>query len=189
MKKTIACLFFAGLLSACASLPKAAPVISQHDLGGNFPPLARAALPVQGICVSASPLLAGHAMAYREASQPTARGAYAFNRWAAPPANLVEQALNRMLPIAPAGACRLNFQLADAILEIDDRGAASVLLSGTLRLARDDKGSMPRKLVDLRIPLAKASPAAEAAGLREAVQLLASQTADWVEGEAGKLCH
>ena len=189
MKKSLACLSLAFLLTACGSLPKAASSPSQHDLGGSFHALKHAGLPVQRLTVSAAPVVASHVMAYREAVRPTLRGAYAFNRWAAPPANLVEQALGRILPMKAGSHCRLDFQLADAILEIDRENQASVLLSGSLRLIGAEGGLLARELVEQRSPVAKPGPAEEAEGLRLAVEALAGQTAAWLDGEAGKACR
>ena len=83
------------LLTGCSIAPQATPALVQHDLGSGFRTLARKPLPLRTLSVSATPVVAGLNMHYREASRPTMRGSYAYNRWAAPPAN---RALPAQLP-------------------------------------------------------------------------------------------
>lgn len=187
--KKLSALISCLVLSACGLLPSAAPPLVQHDLGGGFRTLARPALPLRTVAVSATPVVAGLSMHYRNANDPTTRGIYAFNRWAAPPATLVDQALTRLLPVETSGRCRLSFLLSDFILEIDEQGKGSALLAGTLRLSLDGKNVVFKKLVDIHVPLAKVAPSAEAQGLREAVIALADQTAGWVSGDIEQFCQ
>jgi len=189
MKKLFLCLCLTVLTSACGLLPQASPPLAQHDLGGGFRTLARPPLPLRTVAVSSTQVVAGLSMQYRKADQPTTRGVYAFNRWAAPPATLVDQALTRLLPIEPSGRCRLSFLLSDFILEVDQSGKGSALLAGTLRVSLDGKNSVFKRNVDVRIPLAKVEPSAQAEGLREAVLSLADQTVSWFSGEIGQFCQ
>lgn len=189
MKNLIASLGFVVLTSACGLLPQAAPPVAQHDLGGSFDTLARPSLPLKTVVVTSTPLIAGLSMHYRKMDQPTMRGAYAFNRWAAPPAALVDQALTRLLPIEPSGRCRLSVQISDFILEIDESGKGIALLAGSLRLSLDGKNSVFNRNLDVRVPVARVDPGSQAEGLRRAVISLAEQVGNWVSGDIGQFCR
>lgn len=188
MKKLSLLLALSALLVGCGIAPKATPALIQHDLGGGFRAQARKSLPLRSLTVSATPVVAGLNMHYRDAERSTTRGAYAFNRWAAPPATLVDQALSRLLPMDPAGRCRLNLLLSDFILEIDEADKASALLAGTLRISLDGRNSVYRRIVDVRVPLEKVEPAALAMGERQAVIQLAEITSSWISGEIEQFC-
>lgn len=190
MKIKILCAALALLAgAACGLVPQKGQQLVQHDLGGGFRSLAQKPLPLRTVSVSATPLMAGLNMNYREARQPTTRGAYAFNRWAAPPANLLDQALNRVLPQDASGRCRLNFLLSDLLLEIDDAGKGSVLLAGSLRLSLDGKNSLYRRSVDIRVPIDEVEPEALALGGRKALVQLGEMTAAWMGGEIDAFCR
>lgn len=176
------------LMAACGILPKASPQLVQHDLGGGFRSLAQKPLPLRQVTVSATPVVAGLNMNYREASRPTTRGAYTFNRWAAPPANLLDQALARLLPIDVSGRCRLNFLLSDFLLEIDESGTGAVLLAGSLRLSLDGKNAVYKRIVDIRVPVDQIEPAGLALGERKAAIQLAELTSSWMSGEIEVFC-
>lgn len=188
IKSLFALLLSAILLTGCGLVPKATPALVQHDLGGGFRAQAHKPLPVRALTVSATPVVAGLNMHYRDAERPTTRGAYSFNRWAAPPATLVDQALVRLLPLDPSGRCRLNFQIADFILEIDEQDQGSALLAGTLRISLDGRNSVYRRIVDVRVPLSKVEPAALALGQRQAVKQLAEIASGWISGEIEQFC-
>lgn len=176
------------LLSGCSIAPQATPALVQHDLGSGFWTLARKPLPLRTLSVSATPVVAGLNMHYREASRPTMRGSYTYNRWAAPPANLVDQALSRLLPVEPTGRCRLSFLLSDFILDINEQGAGSALLAGTLRISLDGRNSVFKRIVDVRVPVSSVDPAGEAMGLRKAVTELADLTSGWIAGDIEQFC-
>lgn len=175
------------LLSACGIAPTT-PALVQHDLGSGFRTIARKPLPLRTVSVSATPVVAGLNMHYRDAARPTTRGSYSFNRWAAPPANLVDQAFSRLLPVEPTGRCRLSFLLSDFILDIDEQGAGTALLAGTLRISLDGRNSVFRRIVDVRVPVTSVDPAGQAMGLRKAVIELADITGSWVSGDIEQFC-
>lgn len=189
MKTALLALLLAGLASGCGVLPPATPSVIQHDLGSGFQALARPPLALRTITVSASPLVAGLSMQYRTADQPTARGVYAFNRWAAAPASLVEQALGRLLPLEAAGRCRLHVAIADFILDADANSTGAAVVAANLRVSRDDKTPVFKRNVDIRIPLSRVQPAAGAEGMHQAVIALADQAASWVSGELDPFCN
>lgn len=186
MKKLV----FALMLSACSVLPQSAPQLAQHDLGSGFaPPPGRGLVPLRSLNVLAAPVVGGLSMYYREAAQPTQRGVYAYNRWAAPPASLVENALVRLLPLEPGARCRLAVQLSDFIVEIGTDGTGSALLAAELRLAADGRPAVTQRISDVRVAVPKVDPAAAALALRQAVQRLGDETAAWLAGEAGAACR
>lgn len=189
MKTLIVHLIALVSLVGCGIVPQSTPSLVQHDLGGGFRTLSRQPLPLRTLSVSATPVVAGLNMHYREASHPTTRGAYAFNRWAAPPATLIDQALSRLLPVEPTGRCRLSFVLSDFILDIDEQGGGSALLAGTLRISLDGKNSVFKRIVDVRVPVDKVDPSSEAQGLRKAVIDLADLTSNWVSGDIEQFCR
>jgi hypothetical protein len=185
MKKLLVCLFPVFVCCACGLIPHSAPVLTQHDVGNDFEaPAARKPLPLRSVTVSASQVVSGLSMYYRYNAQPTERGVYAYNRWAAPPANLVEEALARLLPIVSEGKCRLDLQISDVILEINRKGFGKVLLAGQASISVDGTNPVFKRVMDVRVPLSRVEPAAEAEGLRDAIVMLADRTDGWVSGNA-----
>lgn len=175
-------------LAACSVLPKSAPQLVQHDLGSIVPVASRKSVPLRLLTVTAAPVVSGLSMYYRDAVEPTHRGVYAYNRWAAAPASLVENALVRLLPQEAGGRCRLVVHLSDLIVETASGTNSGVaLLAAELQLSADQRGTSILRVVDLRIPLAEVSPAAAAHGLREAVLRLGDEAAEWI-GTQGGLC-
>ncbi|MDB5800669.1 MAG: ABC-type transport auxiliary lipoprotein component [Rhodocyclales bacterium] len=184
------------MLSAC-SLPGAAPTVTQHDLGGMFPVASvKSPVPLRSIQVGAQPLVATPAMQYREASQPTRRGTYALNRWAATPASMLDAALVRQLAPDGSGRCRLQYSLGEFLIDVDADGKARAILAADASLLRDAvispggsvPASMARQSFDISVPMREASPAAGALALREAAHKLAEGTAAWLAGDAGRMC-
>lgn len=189
MMKRLVLILMSGIVCACGVLPPAPPPLIQHDLGGSFAAGPRVAVGVRAISVSSSAVLAGLNMQYRTADQATVRKAYAFNRWAAPPAVLVEQAAARLLPLDPAGRCQLSIVVLDFLLEVDAAGRGEAVVASFLRLTRDGRSAAPRRALNIRVPVAAVQPAAAAQGLREAVVMLSDQTADWLGGEQQRFCR
>lgn len=189
MMKRLVLTLMSGIVCACGVLPPAPPPLIQHDLGGSFAAGPRVAVGVRAISVSSSAVLAGLNMQYRTADQATVRKAYAFNRWAAPPAVLVEQAAARLLPLDAAGRCRLSIVIVDFLLEVGAAGRGEAVIASNLRLTRDDRPVALTRSLDLRVPVATVQPAAAAEGLREAVVMLSDQTAEWLGGEPQRFCR
>ncbi|GAB4059055.1 ABC-type transport auxiliary lipoprotein family protein [Uliginosibacterium sediminicola] len=176
------------VLGACA-LPGAAPSVTQHDLGGPFPADLKSAVPLRAIHVQAQPTVAGVAMLYREAAQPTRRASYAYNRWAATPASMVEAALVRKFGLEGTARCRLQLSLAEFIIDIDAAGKARALLSADASLYRDNTLLQAQRSFDISVPLAETSPGNGALALRSAVERLAGDSAAWMAGDAGRGCR
>jgi ABC-type uncharacterized transport system auxiliary subunit len=190
MKKLLLVLGTLTFCAGCGLVPRSAAILTQHDLGTDFEvPTGRPSLPLRSISVSATPVVAGLSMYYRFNAQPTERGVYAYNRWAAPTATLVEQALTRMLPIESTGRCRLGFEISDVILEINRKGFGKVLLAGQLSVSLDGKNPIFKRVADVRIPLDRVEPSAEAEGLRDAVKQLSENTVNWFSGDIERFCR
>ncbi|HEX5126913.1 MAG TPA: hypothetical protein VFW00_09240 [Rhodocyclaceae bacterium] len=161
----------------------------QHDLGGPFITGATASpVPLRTIVVSAQPVVNGVAMNYREAANPTQRGSYVLNRWAAPPAAMVEAALTRLMAVSGTGRCRLQVSLSDFIVDIDKAGDARAVLAADLRIVGDASVPSAQRSVDIAVPMPRAEPAAGALALRQAVQKLGETAAMWLGGDVGRAC-
>ncbi|HSD38618.1 MAG TPA: hypothetical protein VLC92_13980 [Rhodocyclaceae bacterium] len=180
------------MLSAC-SLPGAAPTLTLHDLGGVFPQgSAKSPVALRSVQVIAQPIVATFDMQYREASQPTRRGKYGLNRWAATPASMVEAALARQLAPQGSGRCRLQYSLGEFIIEVAADGQTRALLVADAIVLRDAQagagGGSLRQGFDVSVPMREASPAGGAIALREAVIKLAENSASWLSGEPSRFC-
>lgn len=176
-------------LAACVSLPAPAPALTQHDLGGVFPAGdAKSPVPLRAIQVLAQPVLATAAMQYREAAQPTRRASFALNRWAAPPASMLENALTRLLATDGVGRCRLQIALSEFIIDIDAQGKARAVLAADASLLRDTPAAIAHRSFDISVPMNEASPAAGALGLREATFKLSQSAASWLGSNEASSC-
>ncbi|MFT3733514.1 MAG: ABC-type transport auxiliary lipoprotein family protein [Rhodocyclaceae bacterium] len=176
-------------LAAC-STPSPAPQLTQHDLGGSFAAGAtRSPVPLRSLQVIAQPVVASTAMQYRERAQPTRRGIYASNRWAAPPASMVESALTRSLGLEGGARCRLQVSLGEFIIEVEQGGATQAVVSADIQLLRDAQQLVTQRSFDLRVPLQGSGPAAGAMALRTAVEQLAAQSAAWLDWDAARVCR
>jgi len=97
------------------------------DLGPTSIVWRTDALPVQRVEVAAPPWLATSAIHYRLLyAEPERRLAYADSRWAAPPAELAERALNRQ-PGA-VSACRLRLDIDEWSQAFDSAERSRVVL-------------------------------------------------------------
>ncbi|MEC5396423.1 ABC-type transport auxiliary lipoprotein family protein [Uliginosibacterium sp. H1] len=175
-------------VAGCGSL-QPAPVVTQHDLGGLFDVGGtRSPVPLRTLNVTAQPLVSGTGMQYREVAQPTRRAVYAQNRWAAPPAAMVEPALLRLLAVDGGGSCRLQLSLAEFIIEVDAQGQSRARIAADLRLLDARGVNAQMHSLDVSEPLARTAPAEGAQAMRRAVQRLGDGVAAWLAGDAGRAC-
>ena len=189
MKRIVMTLAVLGL-AACGVLPASAPQPAQHDIGSGFVPQAGSAvLPLRNLSVSAAPIVGGLSMYYREAANPTRRGVYTYNRWAASPASLVENALVRLMPFESGGRCRLTVVVSDVIVELGANGEGSALLATELRLTADGRSGAKHRVSDIRVPVPKVEPASMALAVREAVIRLGGDAARWIKSDAAEFCQ
>jgi ABC-type uncharacterized transport system auxiliary subunit len=170
----------------------AAPVatISQHDFGGDIPAGgAQSPVPLRSIQVVARPVVSVVAMQYREASRPTRRSSYTYNRWAAPPAVMVESALIRLMTLDGTGACRLQVSLSEFLIEVAFDGASQARISADVSVVRDPPNALMQKSFDVLVPMSEPGPANGALAFGDAVQKLAQNTSDWLRTEPAKACR
>lgn len=139
------------------------------------------ALPLQRVEVAAPSWLATSAIHYRLLyAEPERRLAYTESRWAAPPAELVERALNRQ-PAAHAGGCRLRIDIDEWVQVFDDPQRSRVVLElrAALLPARGD-GALARKA----FAAVQAAPSADARGGvkagADAVRVAAGDIGAWL---------
>lgn len=175
-------------VTACGSLPKAAPNYSVHDFG----PLDSATLrplgfPIRSAEVVPAPWLASTAMQYRLAyAQPTRRQVYLESRWAAQPGQLVELSVKRSMKTSEtavsSSGCRLRVDL-DEFVQLFDEEARShgiVEARAALLAPRTDQLIATRGFA-----VTRPAPTPDAVGgvmaLREGVLQLNRELLDWLE--------
>lgn len=180
-------LIFALALSACAGN------VRQHeravfDLGSVAIVWQTDALPLQRVEVAAPSWLATSAIHYRLLYAGAERRlAYTESRWAAPPAELVERALNRQPSTATAG-CRLRLDVDEWIQAFDSpqRSRVVIELRATLLPARGD-AVLARKAFAAE----QAAPSADARGGVEAgaaaLRTAAGEIGRWLAMEAREM--
>jgi len=181
------------LLAACGSVPKAAPGYASHDFGPFDKGVVRAAvLPIRHVEVVSAPWLASTAMQYRLLyAQPTRRQSFLENRWAAPPAQLVELAARRAIRAdsagMPAGACRLRIELDEFAQLFDSEASSRGVVEARVALLA------PRgdQLIALRsFSVSWPAPSPNAVGgvvaLREGVGAMSREVLDWLEALAAQ---
>jgi len=173
------------LLSGCATL-RHSP--ARYDLGtpksGGGPPLA---LTLATIEVRSPSWLETPLMQYRLAyAQDTRREAYADSRWVAPPAELVELALQRRLLTggAPAPGCRLVVELDEFVQAFDRPGESQALLEARAMLLSPRGGSLlARQRFSERQP-AGADAGSGVAALSITTARLGSDLGTWLDRAA-----
>ncbi|MDY0011281.1 MAG: ABC-type transport auxiliary lipoprotein family protein [Rhodocyclaceae bacterium] len=174
-------LLAASLLTGCALGGTPAPRSAIHDLDG-VPVAAFNSTVLRHIEVRGPSWLNGPAMAYRLRYQASSeRRVYALNRWAAPPPELVQQALGRGLGSARGqpGACSLKVGLEEFIQEFDAPEQSRVVLQAQLTLLGPDGLQLARRREALAAPAAP-DPAGGVAGYRQVVAELAGRVDGWL---------
>lgn len=179
------------MLSGCASSGRGQADVAIYDLGPAVAALPGTAEANAGIALELHlPFwLDSPAMSYRMAYVDVQRlRAYAQAKWAAPPAQMLQQRLRQRLAIVPGSApCTLRVELDDFTQTFDSPGSSQAVLSGVAVLS--GKG----RLVIARLPLRFAVPAASAdaqggvAALATASENLSMALAQWLEKQAQSL--
>lgn len=176
------------VVSACGSLPKAAPNYSVHDFG----PLDSATLrplgfPIRSAEVVPAPWLASTAMQYRLAyAQPTRRQFYLENRWVAQPGQLVELAVKRSMKTSEtavsSSGCRLRVDLDEFVQVFDEeaRSRGIVEARAALLAPRTDQLIATRGFAVIR-PSLTPDAVGGVMALREGVLQLNRELLDWLE--------
>ncbi|MBK6675580.1 MAG: membrane integrity-associated transporter subunit PqiC [Rhodocyclaceae bacterium] len=177
MRKLSIALVTAALAAACANPAARRPDAARFDLGPvrAGPPMAS----VTAVIVDAPSWLAGAAMQYRLAySDPARRREFAESRWAAPPAELIGQALERRL-VGGSGRCRLHIDIDEFVQVFDAPERSALVLAGRAALL------VGADVVDRRdFVVARPAPTADARGgvaaAAEAVSALNEDLAPWL---------
>lgn len=166
-------------LSACVGTARRAEIAS-YDLGTVAVAWKPASPAVRGVGVFAPAWLGSTAMQYRLLyADPMRRLAYAESRWAAPPADLIERALNRQA--SAGGGCRLRLDVDDLAQVFDTPQASRVLLDVRAALVAPNREAV---LARKAFSLAPAAPSADARGgvaaVAAAVQALGGELNGWL---------
>jgi cholesterol transport system auxiliary component len=164
-----------------------AAVFGFGDPGGGW-----AAPTLRGVDVAAPSWLGTAAMQYRlDYSDAARRHAYADSRWAAPPPELLEQALRRRA-LAAAGSgersgCRLRVDLDEFVQAFDAAQSSRVVLAVRATLLSRGEQPLASRAFALERPAASADARGGVAAAAVAVQGLASDLAGWIAAEKSAL--
>lgn len=173
-------LFAVLALAGCGSVaPKATP--ASYDLAGAAVAWQPERPVVRGVGVFAPSWLGSTAIAYRLVyADPWRRQVYAHSRWTAPPAELIERALNRQTP-AGAGACRLRLDVDDLAQVFDTPQASRLLLDVRAALIAPDRSTvLARKAFSLAQPASSADARGGVAATAAAVAALGFDLGNWL---------
>lgn len=189
MRTTVLVLSCAAVLGGCISRPNDMSAPAVHDFGAPPPVAAPAPVALRRLDIEAAPWLRTPAMQYRRSAPvDTRRLTYADNRWAAPPAQLVQMRLERLLPPEGQTGCKLAVRLDEFVQVFDgaDRSQVVVMAQLTLLNARSER-ALARRPVDIAIP-AESHAAGGAKAFAAAVDTLAAQGRSWLAGLDPALC-
>jgi len=174
---------FAGVvMTGCAGLSGKQPEAAHFDFG-PLPPLpaagARAAA-VASIDVNAPSWLTGSGIQYRLAHADAARrNEYGENRWAAPPGELLERALEHRLAGEGEGRCRLHVDLDEfiQIFESMTNSRWQLLARGTLQAGTT---VLARRGFAVSVPAPSADAEGGVAAAASAVAELGDRLTEWI---------
>lgn len=172
------------LLSSCAMGPPRQAMIARHDLGDPTGRWPERAIVIRDVEVRAAPWLDSPAQSYRRVdAAPFRRQSYAASRWVAPPAELLERWLSRLiLPEQPAGeGCRLVLWLDELEQRFTTPRSSEVVLMARAGLLR---GS--RILAQQSLQIVRPAPTPDSAGGVEAVRAAAQGLAEALAGWLGE---
>lgn len=145
---------------------------------------------LRGVDVAAPSWLGTAAMQYRLAySDPARRRAYADSRWAAPPAELLEQALRRRA-LGASGTvlgCRLRVELDEFVQSFDSAQSSRIVLAVRATLLSRNEQALASRAFAVERPAASADAGGGVTAAAAAVQGLAADLAGWVSAEKSAL--
>lgn len=179
----LALMFF--LLAGCVGGPPRQAMIARHDLGDPTGQWPERAIVIRDVEVRAAPWLESPALFYRRvATAPLQRQSYAASRWLAPPGELLERWLERLiLPVQPPGdeafGCRLVLWLDELEQRFVSARDSEVVLAARAGLSRGH-----RILAQQAFQIVRPAPSPDSAGgvqaTRAAAQGLAEALAGWL---------
>lgn len=176
--RSVVAIFASLLMVACVGNGTRSVELARFDLGPPSAAVSRGTL--AAVEVAAPSWLAGSNMQYRLLyAEPTRRFDYAESRWAAPPAELLRQALERRFAADGAGRCRLHVEIDEWVQVFDSAQSSRLVLAGRAVLL----GS-PEVLARRSFSLSTAAPSADARGgvgaSTAAVNALGDELAAWL---------
>ena len=178
-------LFASILFSGCVGNPPRSTDMATYDFG-NLAGTWTAPLPIAAVDVRAPSWLDSSAQLYRLGyADDLRRRSYAASRWAAPPAELLERALQRRIvygqPDFAGRGCRLALTLDELEQRFDSEQSSQLVMEVRARLLPPGGDTLLSKRAFL---IRKAAPSADARGsvaaAREAVQALSMGLDEWL---------
>lgn len=172
------------VLSACAVAPRVGEP-QRYDFGMVAAGTSGWRLPLAAIDVQAASWLATAAMHFRLAyAEPLRRQVYGESRWAAPPAELLENLLRRHRALASsesAGAgCRLQLMLDELEQRFDSPQGSKVRIEmQAVLLPAQGSDMLARRAFRLERPASSADARGGAGAAREAALAVADEIAAW----------
>jgi cholesterol transport system auxiliary component len=152
---------------------------------------------LRGVDVVAPSWLGTPAMQYRLGyAEAARRRAYVESRWAAPPAELIEQALRRraLAPATAAGVgddgalgCRLRIDVDEFVQAFDTAQSSRVVLALRASLVSRNEQPVASRAFALERPAASADAHGGVVAAAAVVQGLTGEVAAWIAGEKSAL--
>ncbi|MFZ5497595.1 MAG: ABC-type transport auxiliary lipoprotein family protein [Pseudomonadota bacterium] len=176
-------------LSGCLNHPRPDAPIARHDFGDPAGRWPAGGIAIRQVKVEAAPWLDASAQLYRlQYATPLRRESFATSRWVAPPGELLERWLERViLPAQPGGVggCRLVIMLDELEQRFTSPTASEVVLAVRANLLQG-KRLVTSKAIEITRPASTPDSAGGVRATRAAVQALAEALAVWV-GESRQL--
>jgi cholesterol transport system auxiliary component len=188
--RSVLALLLAFLLAGCGSQATRQADAAIYDFGDPAGTWAAPGFPIAGIAVRANSWLDTPALRYRlDYADRLQRRAYADSRWAAPPAELLERALQRRIVFGQPDFAGRGCRLALTLDELEQRFASAqnsaLVLDVRARLLPPQGfGQIAQRAFHLRQPAPTADARGGVAATQAAVQALADEMAQWLAAVA-----
>ena len=174
------------LLAGCVGTGRSPPPVAVYDLGppANVQPAA-IGYPVRSVAVDAPSWLESPAMHYRLLyADPARLASYGESRWAARPAELLEQTLRRAVGEGGQGAgpgCRLAVDLDEFVQSFRSPTESEAVIELRVRLLPPrGEGTLAAKHFSIARPASAADARAGVEAFRAAAQDLSVAVRDWL---------
>lgn len=156
-----------------------------YDLGPASVAWKPADIAIADVDVKAPTWLSGTAISYRLLyAGDMERNSYADSRWAAPPAELVERALNRQ-PSASTGGCLLRVDIDELIQVFDTPQASRTLFDARATLvAPGGETVLARRTFSVVRPAPSADARGAVVAAADAVRALGGELGEWLAATA-----
>jgi cholesterol transport system auxiliary component len=180
--KLLLTLLVSALLAGCVGNVRQGDV-ARYDLGEVNFAWRDPGFPVQGVTVQAPSWLGTTAMHYRLAyADATRRDSYAESRWIAPPAQLLESALNRRIGASLSTGCRVALEVDEWVQQFDrpETSRSRIQVRAAL-LPAHGEGTLARQAFNLDVPAPSADARGGVQAANAAVASLAGDLAAWLE--------